>query len=95
MLTKQDIEAIAHLSRLEVGEDAEKLTEQINMLLDDFASLQAIDTSEIKPTSHAVPMYNVFREDEVRPSLSPEDVIKNGPDTMDDAFVVPRIVDTD
>ena len=51
MLTKQDIEAIAHLSRLEVGEDAEKLTEQINKLLDDFASLQAIDTSEIKPTS--------------------------------------------
>lgn len=95
MLTKEDIEAIAHLSRLEVGDDADKLTEQINKLLDNFASLQALDTKDVKPTSHAVPMYNVFREDEVRPSLSPDEVIANGANTQDDCFVVPRIVDTD
>ncbi|MBR4749188.1 MAG: Asp-tRNA(Asn)/Glu-tRNA(Gln) amidotransferase subunit GatC [Abditibacteriota bacterium] len=95
MLTKEDIAAIAHLSRLEMGDDAEKLTEQINKLLDNFQSLQALDTDSVKPTSHAVPMYNVFREDEVRPSLSPEEVVQNGSDTQDLCFVVPRIVDTD
>ena len=95
MLTKEDIAAIAHLSRLEIGDDADKLTEQINKLLDNFQSLQALDTENVKPTSHAVPMYNVMREDEVRPSLSPEEVVANGADTQDRCFVVPRIVDTD
>ncbi|MBQ9358913.1 MAG: Asp-tRNA(Asn)/Glu-tRNA(Gln) amidotransferase subunit GatC, partial [Abditibacteriota bacterium] len=90
MLTKEDIEAIAHLSRLETGEDADKLTEQINKLLENFKSLQALDTEGVPPTSHAVPMYNVFREDEPRPSLSPDEVISNGPDTQDRCFVVPR-----
>ena len=92
MLNKEDIEAIAHLSRLEVGNDIEKLTEQINKLLDNFASLQEIDTEDTLPTSHAVPMFNIFREDEVKPSLMPDEVTANGAEIQDDCFVVPRIV---
>lgn len=92
MLNKEDIEAIAHLSRLEAGDDAEKLTEQINKLLDNFASLQEIDTEEVVPMSNAVPTVNVLREDIVVPSLTPEEVVANGPEVRDNCFVVPRII---
>lgn len=95
MLNKEDIEDIAHLSRLELGEEVDKMTEQINKLLDNFASLQAIDTTGVMPTSHAVPMHNIFRDDCVKPSLSPQDVVANGAQVQDNCFVVPRIVDTE
>jgi len=96
MLNKNDIEDIAHLSRLELTDsESEKITEQINKLLNNFANLQKIDTKGVVPTSHAVPMQNIFREDVVKPSLTPEEVVSNGAEVMDNCFVVPRIVDTE
>lgn len=94
MLNKEEIDALAHLSRLQLTEaEGEKMTEQINKLLNNFADLQKLDTSNVAPTSHAVPTYNVFREDEVKPSLKPEEVVANGPQVAENCFVVPKIVD--
>ncbi|MBQ0105971.1 MAG: Asp-tRNA(Asn)/Glu-tRNA(Gln) amidotransferase subunit GatC [Armatimonadetes bacterium] len=96
MLDRKEIDELAHLSRLVLSDDeSEKMTEQINKLLNNFASLQKLDTENVPPTSHAVPTYNVFREDTVKPSLTPEEVVKNGPSAAENCFVVPRIVDTD
>ncbi len=94
-LSKQDIEQVAYLSRLELSE-AEKLTiaGHINRLLGHFEKLQQLDTENVEPTSHVIPVHNVFREDEVRPSLAPEEVVSNGPEVADNCFVVPRVVDT-
>ena len=94
MLNKEEIDALAHLSRLQLTEaEGEKMTDQINKLLNNFADLQKLDTSDVPPTSHAVPTYNVFREDEVKPSLKPEEVVANGPKVAENCFVVPKIVD--
>lgn len=94
-LTREDIEKVAYLSRLELSEDEKnKLTGHINRLLENFQELQAVDTDDVEPTSHTIPVFNVFRKDEARPSLSAEDVTSNGPQVADNCFVVPRVVET-
>ncbi len=54
--------------------------------------LEQIDTSNVSPTAHAVELYNVLRDDEVKPSMEQEKVLKNAPDAEDGFFRVPRIV---
>ena len=94
-LTREDIEGVAYLSRLELSEDEkDKFTGHINRLLENFEKLQELDTSEVEPTSHVIPVFNVFRKDESRPSLPVEDVVANGPQVADGCFVVPRVVET-
>ena len=94
-LTKEDIEGVAHLARLELSEDEkENLTGHINRLLDNFQKLQELPTDDVEPTSHVIPVSNVFRKDEVKPSLPPEEVVLNGPQVADNCFVVPRVVET-
>lgn len=94
-LTRKEIEDVAHLSRLELtGEEMDKLTGHINRLLENFAELQKLDTDDVEPTSHTIPVSNVFRKDKARPSLPVEDVVSNGPQVADNCFVVPRVVET-
>ena len=94
MLTKKDIESVALLSRLELGEEEkEVLAGHINKLLDNFQTLQELDTEGVEPTSHVIPVSNVFRKDVVTPSLDPEEVLANAPQSEDGCFVVPRIVE--
>lgn len=94
-LTRQDIESVAYLSRLELSdEEKDKLTGHINRLLDNFQKLQELDTENVEPTSHVIPVSNVFRKDESRPSLPPEEVVSNGPQVAENCFVVPRVVET-
>jgi aspartyl-tRNA(Asn)/glutamyl-tRNA(Gln) amidotransferase subunit C len=94
-LTRDDIEKVAYLSRLELSEDEKRdFTGHINRLLEHFENLQQLDTENVEPTSHVIPVYNVFRKDESRPSLSPEEVVSNGPEVADECFVVPRVVET-
>lgn len=94
-LTRDDIEKVAYLSRLELSEDEKsEFTGHINKLLGHFERLQQLDTENVEPTSHVIPVYNVFRKDEVRPSLPPDEVVSNGPDVDGHCFVVPRVVET-
>jgi aspartyl-tRNA(Asn)/glutamyl-tRNA(Gln) amidotransferase subunit C len=94
-LTKKDIESVAYLSRLELSEEEkDKLTGHINRLLDNFQTLQEINTDGVEPTSHVIPVSNVFRKDESRPSLPAEEVVINGPKVAENCFVVPRVVET-
>jgi aspartyl-tRNA(Asn)/glutamyl-tRNA(Gln) amidotransferase subunit C len=94
-LTRQDIESVAYLSRLELSEEEkDRLAGHINRLLENFGELAKLDTEGVEPTSHTIPVFNVFRKDEVKASLSAEDVISNGPQVADNCFVVPRVVET-
>jgi len=94
-LTRQDIESVAYLSRLELSEEEkEKFTGQINRLLENFEKLQELDTENVEPTSHVIPVANVFRKDESRPSLPADEVVSNGPQVAENCFVVPRVVET-
>lgn len=94
-LTRHDIEKVAYLSRLRLSdEEKDRLAGHINRLLENFAQLARLDTDGVEPTSHTIPVFNVFRPDEVRPSLAVDDVVANGPQVSEDCFVVPRIVET-
>ncbi len=89
-----DIEKVARLARLELSED-EKATfgNQLEQILTYMEQLNRLDTSGVEPTSHAIPIYNVFREDEVKPSLPQEEVLAIAPDEQDGHFKVPRIIE--
>jgi len=93
-LTKSDVENVALLARLELTEgEKERLTERLNQLLVHFEELQQLDTSGVEPTSHSIPVHNVFRNDAVLPSLTPDEALSNAPERSDDYFVVPQVVD--
>lgn len=91
---KMDIEKVARLARLELSEE-EKVTfgDQLEQILTYMDQLNRLDTAGIEPTSHAIPLSNVFREDEVTPSVSQEEVFSIAPDEEDGHFKVPRIIE--
>lgn len=92
-ISKAEVEHIALLSRLELSEEeARQYTEEMNSILDYAALLQKIDTREVVPTAHAIPLNNVFREDEVQPSMAQDKILENAPDAEDGFFIVPKIV---
>ena len=93
-LTLQQVEHVALLARLELTpEEKIRLTVDLNVILEHFERLQELDTTDVEPTSHAIPMQNVFRADEVRPSLPRDQFLAEAPDAREGYFVVPRVVE--
>jgi len=93
-LTPEEVDHVALLARLKLtAKEREQFTTQLNSILEHFEQLQPIDTSGVPPMSHAVPMSNVFREDEPAPSLSPEEALRNAPDQARGCFRVPRVIE--
>ncbi|MDT8900228.1 Asp-tRNA(Asn)/Glu-tRNA(Gln) amidotransferase subunit GatC [Anaeroselena agilis] len=93
-ITRKDVEHVALLSRLELGEnDVEKFTGQLNAILDYIDVLNKVDTSGVEPTAHVLPLKNVMRADEARPSLPRELALANAPEQEDGYFKVPKILE--
>ncbi len=93
-LSRRDVEHVARLARLALNDaEIEKMREQLTAILTHIDTLRALDTEQVEPTSHAVPMENVMREDEPRPSLPQEAMLANAPDRSADFFRVPRIIE--
>jgi len=91
---KMDIEKVARLARLELSEgEKETFGNQLEQILAYMEQLNQLDTTGVEPTSHAIPIYNVFREDEVKPSIPQEEVLGISPDEEDGHFKVPRIIE--
>jgi len=89
-----DVKYVAHLARLALTPDEEKkLTNQLGNILGYIEKLKELDVSKVEPTAHAVPMVNVMRPDEIRPSLPPEDALRNAPARANGLFIVPKIVE--
>lgn len=92
-ISKEQVEHVAMLARLELTEDEKGIyTEQLNSILEYAAVLDKLDTKDVPPTAHPLPLQNVFREDVVRPSIEQEDALANAPDGEDGFFKVPKIV---
>lgn len=92
-LTKKEVEHVAVLSRLELSEEeSERFTEQLNQILDAFKELSALDTENVPPTTHVEPLTNVFREDELKPSLPVEKALQNAPHKQASFFLVPKVL---
>ncbi len=93
-VTERDIKTVASLSRLKIREDeSAQVVEQLDKFLTYVENLQAIDTTNIEPTTYALPMQNVFREDKIKPSLDRELALSNAPLKEDGYFKVPRVLE--
>ena len=85
---------VAHLARLKISDgDASRYAVQLSRILEYVAQLDEIDTEGIEPTAHPLPMSDVFRNDEVGPTLSPEQATANAPQRKDGYFRVPKVLD--
>lgn len=93
-ISRQDVEHIAHLARLGLtDEEKATLEDQLSAILEHMRALNQLDTSEISPTAQVIPLHNVMRADEVRPSLPREAVLANAPDRDADFLRVPPILE--
>jgi len=91
---KMDIEKVARLARLDLSEqERETLGNQLEQILTYMEQLNRLDTTGIEPTSHAIPVYNAFREDETKPSFPREEILGLGPEEEEGHFRVPRIIE--
>jgi aspartyl-tRNA(Asn)/glutamyl-tRNA(Gln) amidotransferase subunit C len=92
-ISKQDVEHIARLARLEVTEDEKgAFARQLSAIVSYMDQLKSLDTSGVEPTA-TLQAVNVFRDDEVEKSLTPEQALGNAPDQVDGFFRVPRIIE--
>lgn len=93
-LTRADVEHVARLARLALTDDeVERLTVDLAAVLDHAADVAALDLDGVPPTAHPLPLRNVLRADEVRPSLDRDEVLASAPEAEDGRFRVPRILD--
>lgn len=93
-ISLKEIEHIALLSRLEISEEEKKqFAEQLSAILDYIDKLNELDTHDIEPTSHVIPLKNVMREDIPIPSISREDALMNAPEHTDKFYRVPKIIE--
>lgn len=93
-ITLKEVEHVARLARLELtAEEKERMQAQLDSILSYIDTLSELDTTAVEPTSHILPMTNVFREDTVTSSLTQEEALANAPDRHDRLFRVPRILE--
>jgi aspartyl-tRNA(Asn)/glutamyl-tRNA(Gln) amidotransferase subunit C len=94
VISRQDVEHVARLARLALTDaERERMREQLDGILAYIDTLRTLDTSATEPTSHAVPLVNVMRDDENRPCLSQDAALANAPDRSGDFFRVPKIIE--
>jgi aspartyl-tRNA(Asn)/glutamyl-tRNA(Gln) amidotransferase subunit C len=93
-LTPADVAALARLARIELTEaELALLAPQLDVILESVARVSEVAAADIPPTSHALPLTNVFREDVVVPSLPRDEILTGAPAAEQDRFRVPRILE--
>jgi aspartyl-tRNA(Asn)/glutamyl-tRNA(Gln) amidotransferase subunit C len=92
-LTRKEVEDIALLARLHLEPDeVAALEKDLGAIIEHFAAIASVDTTDVPPMTHAVPMDLRLRPDEPQPSLDPEDATRAAPKREDHLFVVPPII---
>lgn len=92
-ITREQVAHLAHLARIDLTDaELDHLAPQLAVILESVAKVSTVAAHDIPPTSHAVPLTNVFRPDEVRPGLSVDEALAGAPEAEQDRFRVPRIL---
>ncbi len=95
-ITKKDVEYVAGLAQLTLDEATkERLVGELGDILAYMDKLNELDTSDVEPMMHVLDMSNVYRPDEVQPSLERDTALSNAPETDGEYFLVPQILDVD
>jgi len=93
-ISRDQVEHIAELAKLDLTEaEVEMYAEQLSAILDYVEQLNRLDTSAIPPTASVLPLHNVLRADEARPSLPTGEALANAPDAAQDQFRVAAVLD--
>lgn len=93
-IDKKTVEGVAHLSRIELDEkELERLSSQLEHILAFIDKLSSLNTDNVAPTSHILPINNVLRKDEPRPSLPIEKTLANAPSKQGSFFSVPKVIE--
>ena len=93
-ITLAEVEHGARLARLALDADEkERMRSQLDAILGYVEQLRRVNTDGVEPTAHVLPLVNVLRDDEVRPSYPVEAMVANAPDVQDGQFRVPRILE--
>jgi aspartyl-tRNA(Asn)/glutamyl-tRNA(Gln) amidotransferase subunit C len=89
-ISREQVLHVARLARLEIPEaEVETVRAELGAILEAVSKVAELDLSGVEPTSHPLDLVNVWGEDEPRPSLAPEDALRNAPDPAEGAFRVP------
>jgi aspartyl-tRNA(Asn)/glutamyl-tRNA(Gln) amidotransferase subunit C len=92
-ISQENVQHVANLARLRLSdEELTTMTGQLDTILSYVEKLDELDTTGVSPTTHVFPLSNAFREDIVRPSLEQQEALKNGPETDEESFLVPKIL---
>jgi len=93
-ISKKDVEHVAELARLGLTEEEKSLfTGQLSSILEYAKTINKLKTDGVPPTSHAIPMKNVYREDKVAPCTYPDEIVANAPESENQMFRVPKILE--
>ena len=93
-LDRRAVDHVARLARLDLTDDErERMQKELTVILGHADNIQALDLDGVPPTSHPLPLSNVLRPDEARPSLPVDEALANAPATEDGRFRVPRIIE--
>ena len=93
-ITRQEVEHVAHLGRLNLSEDElQKFAGQLDAIIEYMAKLDKLDTEGVEPMLHGIDGRQTFRPDEVGESLPREDALANAPESGSGCFRVPRIIE--
>jgi len=92
-ISRDEVSHLADLARIDLSaEELDHLAPQLAVILDSIASISEVAADDVPPTSHALPLVNVFRDDVARPGLTAEEALAGAPEVEQQRFSVPRIL---
>src|SRR4029077_10649683 len=92
-ISRDELAHLADLARIDLSDaELDHLAPQLSVILESVASINEVASDDIPPTSHALPLTNVFRDDVVRPGLTAEEALSGAPEVEQQRFKVPRIL---
>ncbi|MFP4472753.1 MAG: Asp-tRNA(Asn)/Glu-tRNA(Gln) amidotransferase subunit GatC [Candidatus Omnitrophota bacterium] len=95
MINDDTVKKIAGLARINLREEEiQPLAGDLQNILQYINQLEDLDLKDVEPTSHALPLHNVFRDDTVQPSLSQQETLASAADQANGSFKVPRIIES-
>ena len=92
-ITRDQVAHLARLAHIRMSEqELDTLSGELGLILDSISQVQEVAGEDVQPTSHPIPLTNVFREDVVKPGLTAEAALAMAPASEQQRFMVPRIL---
>jgi aspartyl-tRNA(Asn)/glutamyl-tRNA(Gln) amidotransferase subunit C len=92
-ISREEVAHLADLARIDLTDaELDHLAPQLSVILDSITSIRGVAGDDVPPTSHTLPMTNVFRADQVRPGLTAQEALSGAPEVEQQRFKVPRIL---